>query len=824
MSYGHRHISMRRALCILLLLVAGGVANAQRAPYVGERQPRILLLVDASSSMLQPWGTKATRFQTAGSIITTLMDSIYAVNEGVEFGLRVYGHQSPAQNNDCYDSRQEVMFSKNNLTQMSLRLASLKPYGVSPIAYSLKEAAAGDLIDDARNAYSIILITDGGESCGGDICDVVKQLIERKIYFKPYIISLVDYAPLRKQYDCLGDYLQASKPEEIPVAIRTIVDAYRPLLSAPIMAVKVDPAPPKKADPIIPKKVDTQVIVVPRLLEPRMPDLRIALPQTRFHTSVARPQIRPMQLPELIAVSKPPEEPVVVIAPPVPAWKPERSVVPSLSAARSRPTPTAVVSDYRPQMRIMALSPVLVEKPAPAIPVWTPERSTVQALAMAQSRSNFLPNRFAPQIRPVAQPSLLAIAKPEAEWRPEHSTMQLIAMVQPRNNFQVGSYRPLLYRMAVPPAMAVSKPPVESPKRDTMMAMSAVLRPSSLPVAPFSGVVMARSNSAIRLPAIEATKRDTIIAVIPPTAPKADPPRTATPPVSTAAGSAITIKPIELPKPDPKAVTTPVAPPKPKETVFVKETEDAKETSVEVLFTDGRGKFYATSPQLQLVDAITGKLVKQFYRTVDANGNPDMQIVPAGTYNMLVAGRANMLMRRVVIEPNKKNKLTVRVSNGSLRFRYVDAEGSIISRPVTEYEARVNIRFEPGPTIRQRCTAELEYAPGNYYIEVNTIPIQRFNVDIDFGAITQLSLQQPGYLQFTNTSPKGRVSIFAPLGNQFVRVYDVNITGNAAAQRVMMRPGKYEIHWTKNPNMPYAAETVETFHIQMNAVTEIELR
>ncbi len=234
----------RRAACLLtLLLLLWHIAPAQPggSASVGTRQPRILLLADASSSMLQPWGASSTRFKTAGAIISSLMDSIYAVNAGVEFGLRVYGHQSPAQANDCMDTKQEVMFSKNNATQMGLRMASLRPFGVSPIAFSLQEAAANDLTDDARNAYAIILITDGGESCGGNICDVVQRLIERKIYFKPYIISLVNDTPLRKQYACLGTYLQAAAPEDIPAAIHTIVEAYRPQLSAPIMAVKVEP-------------------------------------------------------------------------------------------------------------------------------------------------------------------------------------------------------------------------------------------------------------------------------------------------------------------------------------------------------------------------------------------------------------------------------------------------------------------------------------------------------------------------------------------------------------------------------------------------------
>jgi hypothetical protein len=178
-----------------------------------------------------------------------------------------------------------------------------------------------------------------------------------------------------------------------------------------------------------------------------------------------------------------------------------------------------------------------------------------------------------------------------------------------------------------------------------------------------------------------------------------------------------------------------------------------------------------------------------------------------------------MLMRQIVVQPNKKNRVTVKVSNGSLRFRYEDAP----DRPITEFDAIVNIRFEPGPTIRQRCTAELEYSPGNYYIEVNTMPISRFNTDIDFGAVTEIQIPQPGYVQFTNTTPKGRVSLFAPLGNRFVRFTDLNITGNQTSQRVQLKPGAYEVHWKKNPNAPFATETIDRFNVQSNSVTEVEL-
>ena len=287
--------------------------------------------------------------------------------------------------------------------------------------------------------------------------------------------------------------------------------------------------------------------------------------------------------------------------------------------------------------------------------------------------------------------------------------------------------------------------------------------------------------------------------------------------------SSIVIKRIEMPvTPAVKGHPAPKTLPdnKPKETAFTSEREDAKETTLSILFTDGRGKFYASTPQLQLMDAVTGKLVKQFYRTVDAAGNPDPQSIPAGSYNLLVAGRANMLMRRIVVEKDKKNKIIVKVSHGSLRFRYEDAP----DRPVTEFDAIVNIRFEPGPTVKQRCTAELEYAPGNYYIEVNTMPVSRFNTDIDFGATTEIQIPQPGYVQFTNKTPLGSISLFTPLGNKFVRFYGLRISGNPASQRLQLKPGVYEVHWVKNPAAPFATETVERFNVKSNSVTEVELQ
>ena len=258
-----------RLFLVFFLLIAGNFARAQ-APRTndGLKQPRILILLDGSSSMLQPWGQGEQRFAAAGKIVLSLMDSLYHINGAVEFALRVYGHEHPAQEQFCYDSRLEVNFSKDNYTQMQLRLASLRPRGVSPIAWSLQQAAENDLTNDLRNAYSIILITDGGESCNGDICKIVSSLLAKKIFFKPYILSLVESPVLKDQYNCLGNYLQVAKEGDIGPAIHNIAELYRPMLTLPQMAIKpmqmlpVTPPPPK---PIPAQKPDaTAVAVIPK--------------------------------------------------------------------------------------------------------------------------------------------------------------------------------------------------------------------------------------------------------------------------------------------------------------------------------------------------------------------------------------------------------------------------------------------------------------------------------------------------------------------------------------------------------------------------------
>lgn len=595
-----------------LLLACLLIAGASLAQQPAARQPRILILLDGSSSMTYEWGAGMSRFQAASRVVRTLMDSVYAVNGAVEFGLRVYGQQYPAQENNCFDTRREVAFSKNNQAQMELRLASLQPRGVSPIAYSLEQAALQDLEDEARNAYAIILISDGGESCGGNICQIADLLLQRKIFFRPYIISLVDYQPLQAEYSCLGTYMQVARPGDIAPAISSIVKDYRPLLTDP--AVKT--APP---------------------------------------SVVSKP-------------TTPPPATTVTVPPPPPA----------------RPLPA-----YQPAT---AMSTVVYK---PLLVGW-----------LVKARLNRRP-------------------LPQVTWTPEEQ------------------------------------------------------------------------------PAPVTAKKDTVAAPAPPKQPEI---------------TSVKIVAAEPVKPKP-APTPPAKPAAPKDMDVQVQREEAVQTLVAIYFTDGRGKFYHSTPKMQFVDK-SGKTVKQFYRTIDANGNPDPQEMVAGSFKLVISGKQNSKTREVEIQPNKLNKLVLVVSKGSLKFSYAGAPG----RPVSEFNAIINRRFEPGPVVHQKATEELEYEPGNYYIEVNTLPIMRRNVDIDFGAETEILIKQPGFVQIANNNPVGDVQLYYPLGDRYVRFYTINGNGKPEDQKVMLQPGVYEAHWVPQPNLPYAKEKIVPFEVKSNSITQIELR
>lgn len=299
---------------ILFYLLIPFQTHAQEA----QKPARILFLVDASSSMLEDWNPAESRYKVGSRIISSIIDSIYKVNNEVAFAVRVFGAEHPAQEKNCYDSKLEVAWAYQNKFQIQARLAHIRPLGYSPIAWALKEAAENDFEMNDQYSYSIILVTDGGESCGGDICATFQNLISKKISFTPYILSLIDYAPLKEEYQCLGKYLQLTNEKEIQKAIQTIVDDNKAVLS---VKKNFTYTPAKKTPPAVSKTPET-----------------VKLPVKEVET-VVKKQEQPVPQPKEEAVKpvvvKEEEKPIVNI-PSKPVEKEEPAVVPPTNIRRAQ--------------------------------------------------------------------------------------------------------------------------------------------------------------------------------------------------------------------------------------------------------------------------------------------------------------------------------------------------------------------------------------------------------------------------------------------------------------------------------------------------------
>lgn len=140
----------------------------------------ILFIYDASGSM---WGQidGKTKMNLASSVLTNTVNGLDA-NQKV--GLVAYGHRNKS---DCEDV--EFLVDLDNLDKsiISNRLAEIKPLGKTPLAFSATLVI--DKLKTNNKKATIILITDGIESCEGNLCRVIQDAKEAGIDFKLHIIG-----------------------------------------------------------------------------------------------------------------------------------------------------------------------------------------------------------------------------------------------------------------------------------------------------------------------------------------------------------------------------------------------------------------------------------------------------------------------------------------------------------------------------------------------------------------------------------------------------------------------------------------------------------
>ena len=232
-----------------LSFIAGllSLGLALLSPHTAQAQGTdTILVLDASGSM---WGQ--VDGQSKISAARQAVDSILSKwNPADRLGLMVYGHRSKG---DCKDIELMVPVSKFDPARIKSAVDGIDPKGKTPIADSLRAAAAA--LHSTENKATVILVSDGIETCAPDPCAVAAELKKAGVGFIAHVIGLDVADPLAKgQLQCIarasgGVYLDARNASSLEGALTKVVEATHG-------AVVASEAPTKPAaDPYLGKNI-----------------------------------------------------------------------------------------------------------------------------------------------------------------------------------------------------------------------------------------------------------------------------------------------------------------------------------------------------------------------------------------------------------------------------------------------------------------------------------------------------------------------------------------------------------------------------------------
>lgn len=180
----------------------------------------ILFIVDGSGSM---WGQidGVAKIQTAKETMTGLLDKVPSESR---IGLMTYGTKDKSS---CDDVTLVNKFSTDR-GAVKTALAALKPLGKTPISLSLSKGIDNFKQNSSDVPQSIVLVSDGIETCNADPCDTITKAKAAGVNVKVHVVGFDVDDAARKQLKCIADagggqYFNASNTDGFKKAMGEVV-------------------------------------------------------------------------------------------------------------------------------------------------------------------------------------------------------------------------------------------------------------------------------------------------------------------------------------------------------------------------------------------------------------------------------------------------------------------------------------------------------------------------------------------------------------------------------------------------------------------------
>ncbi len=180
-----------------------------------------ILIIDASGSM---WGQidEKAKISIAKEVLGDLLKDLPADRR---LGLMTYGHR---REGDCADIEMLTPVGSDR-TAIAAAVSKISPKGKTPMADSIKKAA--EQLGYTENKASVILVSDGIETCEPDPCGVAAALEKAGADFTVHVVGFdVAEENAQAQLRCLaentgGVFVSASNAAELGEALESTVVA-----------------------------------------------------------------------------------------------------------------------------------------------------------------------------------------------------------------------------------------------------------------------------------------------------------------------------------------------------------------------------------------------------------------------------------------------------------------------------------------------------------------------------------------------------------------------------------------------------------------------
>lgn len=204
-----------------ITVAALALAFTSLVPAAAFANDKAIIVLDASGSM---WGQidGKTKIEIARETLTQVLGTI---PDTLDLGLVAYGHR---EKGSCSDIEEIVKPGPGTHGAIEAAVKELNPKGKTPIADAVEQAAIS--LSYQEDKATVIVITDGIETCNADPCALASELEAAGIDFTAHVIGFGLTVEEGRKVACLaentgGRYLQASNAAELAGALTETVAA-----------------------------------------------------------------------------------------------------------------------------------------------------------------------------------------------------------------------------------------------------------------------------------------------------------------------------------------------------------------------------------------------------------------------------------------------------------------------------------------------------------------------------------------------------------------------------------------------------------------------